>query len=137
MTARTKRRGRRLPTESERAWLRTFMHLIRVSPRSAREPDLIDRQVSEKYNLGLALDRPRDPTETQRMAAGMFCQRMTPQRFTHFMRDDDLRREMRALLAEAPLVREIFQEKNAALVGLIDTDPPTLRLASSAGPELA
>lgn len=112
------------------------MHLIRVSPTMARKPDLIDRQVNEKYDLRLDLDRPKDPAETQRVAAGMFCESVSPQRLAVFMRDRDLQNEFRELLAEVQLVREIFQEKQPAFIGLIDTDPPALRAVAQKGPVL-
>lgn len=119
------------PAESEKAWLRTFMHLVRVSPKLVREPDAIDRQVNEKYNLGLDLDSPRDPMGTPRAATTMFCEEVTPQQLTKLMRDDELRLEMRTLLEEVPVVREIFAAKQPAFLGLIDTDPPPLQLIAS------
>lgn len=109
MTTPTKTPSGGAPTKSEREWLRTFMHMIRVSPSLVREPDLIDRQVNKKYNLGLDLDRPKDPTETQRVASKMFCSSVTPQRFAFFMRDDELRAEMRDLLTEVPLFEGYFK----------------------------
>lgn len=123
-------------TEAERAWLRTFMHIVRITPSLVREPSLVDRQMNEKYKVGIDLDRPRDPTETQRLPVTMFCASMTAQRFTHFMRDDELRTEMRELMHDVPMVREIFEQEEPIFVRLVDTDPPALRLASLDGQTL-
>lgn len=107
MTTPTKTPSGGAPTKSEREWLRTFMRMIRVSPSLVREPDLIDRQVNEKYNLGLELDRPKDPTETRRVASKMFCSSVTPQRFAFFMRDGTSGRDARPSDRGTPCSRDI------------------------------
>ena len=112
------------------------MHMVPASMKLSRKPDLIDRQVNEKYDLGVDLDRPRNPTGTARIAASMFCESITSQRFAVLMRDDGLRAEMRKLLQDAPLVREIFADKQPVFLTLIDTDPPALHLAAQHGQTL-
>lgn len=123
-------------SDEERAWLKTFMRIVRLGPKLTRKPDLIDRAVNEKYELGLDLDRPQDPTETQRLAAQKFCDSVSTRRFAQFMRDAELRADFRDFLREIPLVREIFERENAALLSLVDTDPPLSRHMPQAGPEL-
>lgn len=93
--------------------------------------------MSETYNVGIDLSAPADPAEIQRSGVSDFCGSMTPQRFTYFMRDDELRAEMRALMRDVPLVREVFAEQQPAFLGLVETDPPTtLHLASLNGQSL-
>lgn len=93
--------------------------------------------MSEKYKVDIDLSGPADAAEMQRLGVRMFCESMTPQRFTYFMRDDQLRSEMRGLIQDVPLVREVFAEQQPAFLGLIEVDPPTtLHLASLDGQSL-
>lgn len=124
-----------MPTESEVEWFRICMHAICTPPTGVREPDLIERRLNEKHSPGIDFDRPKDPRETQRLAAEIFCKSITTQRLAYLMRDDDLRIELRELLTEVSILREVLEEERPALVGLIDTDPPALRAVNSTGLE--